>query len=88
MRLRQVLSNLVENAIKYGRHASPIQVTLIGEDSQIILTVKNEGQPIDPSAIKGIFDPARRNQVRQENDASVNSLGLGLFIARQIGLQS
>ena len=84
MRLRQVLSNLIENAIKYGRHASPIQVTLVGEDSRITLAVKNEGQPIEPSAIKGIFDPTRRSQAREENDASVNSLGLGLFIARQI----
>jgi signal transduction histidine kinase len=83
MRLRQVVSNLLENAIKYGREEAPVRIRLTGGGSQLVLELTNEGEPIEPSELQSIFDPLRRG-MRNERPDSVNSLGLGLYIARQI----
>ena len=83
MRLRQVVSNLIENAIKYGREDAPVRVRLTGGGSQLVLELTNEGEPIEPAELRAIFDPLRRG-MRNERADSVNSLGLGLYIARQI----
>jgi signal transduction histidine kinase len=84
MRLRQVLTNLIENAIKYGRQDATIEVLLTGDGAQLVLEVRNQGLAIDPSDLKIIFDPLRRSLTHSGGVDSANSLGLGLYIARQI----
>ena len=81
-RLRQVVSNLVANAIKYGAGATPVEVYAKGEESDVLLAVKNEGPPISSSALPTIFDPfVRAPEVTTTHRRGV---GLGLYIARQI----
>jgi signal transduction histidine kinase len=84
LRLRQVLTNLIENAIKYGRGDTAVQVTVTGDGSQLVLEVRNEGATIEASELSGIFDPLRRSMAGRETPDSANSLGLGLYIAREI----
>jgi signal transduction histidine kinase len=81
-RLRQVVSNLVANAIQYGVDATPVEVSARGEDSEVLLAVKNQGRPIPSSALPTIFDPF----VRARDGATKHrpGVGLGLYIARQI----
>ena len=55
-----------------------------GDGSQLLLEVRNQGLAIEPSELKGIFDPLRRSAARGKNTDAGNSLGLGLYIARQI----
>jgi signal transduction histidine kinase len=81
MRLRQVLNNLVVNALKYGAPATAVQILVRGEDSQLRLEVANRGPAIPSVALESIFDPLRR-QVSGEDAA--DGLGLGLYIAREI----
>ncbi|HVG25502.1 MAG TPA: HAMP domain-containing sensor histidine kinase [Thermoanaerobaculia bacterium] len=81
-RLRQVASNLVANAIQYGDDATPVEVFARGEESDVLLAVKNEGPSISSSALPTIFDPFfRAAEVATKHRAGV---GLGLYIARQI----
>ena len=54
-RLRQVVSNLVGNAIQHGADATPIEVFARGEESDVLLAVKNHGAPISSSALPTIF---------------------------------
>jgi signal transduction histidine kinase len=82
MRLRQVLTNLVENAIKYGDDGT-IEVAMSGDGSQLLIEVRNQGRTIEPSELKRIFEPLRRSAPDERAD-SANSLGLGLYIARQV----
>jgi signal transduction histidine kinase len=84
MRLRQVLTNLIENAIKYGRKDATIEVLMTGDGAQLVLEVRNQGLGIDRSELKIIFDPLRRSLMHSGGADSANSLGLGLYIARQI----
>ena len=83
-RLQQVLRNLVVNAIKYGDPTMPIHVILRGEEAELFLEVKNCGPAIEPSALGQIFEPLSRAPVPEATPRSDGSLGLGLFIAREI----
>jgi hypothetical protein len=82
-RLQQALRNLVSNAIKYGTPDAPVRVALRGEDADVHLEVTNSGTPIDPSTLSEMFDPLRRGAAQGDRHER-SSLGLGLFIVREI----
>ena len=81
-RLQQLLSNLVGNAIKYGAESEPVQVLVEDEGNSLLLEVRNRGPAIAPSVLFQIFEPLIRGP--QQNPESDTSLGLGLYIAREI----
>jgi len=82
-RLRQVISNLLGNAIQHGSPDSPIMVSLAGEDSHVVLVVGNGGEPIPADLLSTIFDPLVRGNVSKEPRRQ-GSIGLGLYIVRMI----
>jgi len=82
--LQRLLGNLVTNAIKYGAHDTPVRVNLIGEAHDVVIEVHNQGAPIDPSMLETIFDPLRRGMQLDEPGRSDGSLGLGLYISREV----
>ena len=80
-RLCQLLSNLVENAIRHGTTETPVRVTTLGKAEKVEITVHNDGVPIPQSDIHRIFEPLRQS----ENGAKrTEGLGLGLYIAQAI----
>lgn len=86
-RLRQALSNLLNNAVQHGDPAAPIVLSAATEaDAGLVIRVQNQGKPIPHDALQVIFDPLV--QLTQESAGAVDtpstSLGLGLFIAREI----
>jgi signal transduction histidine kinase len=83
LRLRQLLANLVQNAIKYGAPNAPVQINVQGDDAEVVFEVVNQGPPIEPSKLHSIFDPLRRGLDNDQNIGG-DSLGLGLYIAREI----
>jgi hypothetical protein len=83
LRLQQSLRNLVSNAIKHGTPHMPVRVALHGGEADVRLEVTNSGLPIDAAVLGGIFDPLKRGVARGER-ADRDSLGLGLFIVREI----
>jgi signal transduction histidine kinase len=78
-RLEQVLTNLLDNALKYGRNA-PVTVELETEGAMAVLRVKDTGIGISPEKIERIFDRFERATTQR----MYGGLGLGLYIARQI----
>lgn len=78
-RIKQMLSNLISNAIDYGDPTTPVTVEAQSESQEIVLKVHNEGSPIPPAAFSTIFDPLSYPAMR-----GGTHLGLGLFIARKI----
>jgi len=82
-RLQQLLGNLVVNAIKYGETDAPVHVVATGRKADLYLEVRNSGPAIEPSDLAQIFDPLKRGPM-QASEEETGSLGLGLFIAREI----
>jgi PAS domain S-box-containing protein len=77
-RLRQVLENLVSNAVTHGRPDAPVRVSVRAEADAARVDVHNEGEPIPEAIRSSLFDPFRRGTKKGRG------LGLGLYIARQI----
>jgi signal transduction histidine kinase len=81
-RLRQLLANLVLNAIKYGAGDKPVSVAVVGRQSDVRIEVRNEGPAIDPATLAHIFKPLERGE--RAGEGRDGSLGLGLYIASEI----
>jgi signal transduction histidine kinase len=79
IRLEQVFTNLLTNAIRYGK-GRPVTITLAGESNFVRGDVKDQGIGIAEDAKTIIFDRFERAISASE----VSGLGLGLFIAQQI----
>jgi two-component system, OmpR family, sensor kinase len=81
-RLEQVLSNLLENAIKYSPDGGPVRIELGRTHDEIVLAVRDEGIGLPPDAAETIFRPFGR----APNAAARNlpGMGLGLYICRNI----
>ncbi|UJR83699.1 Hypothetical protein I5071_57700 [Sandaracinus amylolyticus] len=80
VRIAQVASNLISNALAHGRVDAPVSVHVRGTPSEITLEVRNAnaGAPLAPEQIERIFDPFTRGP-----RADGGGLGLGLFIVDQ-----
>jgi len=82
-RLAQVLTNLLDNALKYGSPGSPVRVLQVGHpEGDVTLCVHNEGEPIPASLQATLFEPFRR--AATDDPHARTSLGLGLFISREL----
>ena len=82
-RIKQLVANLVVNAVKYGEPAGVVTVRLLGDDTEVRLAVENSGTTIPAEELEGLFEPLRRGSQR-EWDAQRTNLGLGLFIVREV----
>jgi two-component system sensor kinase FixL len=78
LRIDQVVTNLVVNAIKYGR-GQPVDIVGRVEGAHAMLEIGDRGIGIPASELERIFDKFERAVPSQ-----YGGLGLGLFIARQI----
>ena len=86
-RIAQVFSNLLGNAVQHGVTFSPIEVNLTSSLDSVFIRINNKGEPIPPSKIKHIFEPLVRHEQNEQVDYThKTSLGLGLYIAREIVL--
>lgn len=83
-RLQQMLDNLVVNAIKYGAPDEPVYVSITGDSREMRFEVKNSGPAIDEHTLRHMFEPLKRGLGDQAASHQDTSMGLGLFIAREI----
>ncbi len=85
-RLQQLLSNLLNNAARYRTDSRPVTMTAHGEAATVTVGVRNHGSVIPAQSLQAIFDPLVQLSVEdgEHKGTSTSSLGLGLFIAREI----
>lgn len=83
VRIGQVFSNLIGNAIKHGDRRTPIHVVLSADTDDVIASVHNGGKPIPEDEVQYIFEPLQQSTVssKYHHDAG---MGLGLYITDQI----
>jgi len=81
-KIRAVLQNLIENAVKYSKRGGEIKVTLSKVENNLQISVEDSGIGIPKEEQQNIFKKFFRaqNAVREEPNGS----GLGLFIVRSI----
>jgi signal transduction histidine kinase len=84
-RLQQVLSNLLNNAAQYRGTDRPVTVLIEGSSDALLVKVCNFGPVIPSASLKTIFEPLVQLPISgQQPGRPATSLGLGLFIAREI----
>ena len=81
-KLRQVLANLVENAVKYSPAGGRIEVRLEPENGHLRLSVRDEGLGIPAHEQERIFEKFYR--LDPNLTQGVGGTGLGLYISRQL----
>ena len=79
MALRRVVSNLVDNAVKYAGGA---EVTLIAEPDRLVVAVEDHGPGIPRSQREKVFEPFYR--VDNSRNSDTGGVGLGLSVARSM----
>ena len=80
VRLGQMLSNLLGNALTHGAPDQPIRVGAHSDGDDVELWVSNSGKPIAPEMMERLFQPFARG----DGQSSQQGLGLGLYIASEI----
>lgn len=81
--LIDLVSILLDNAIKYSREGEQVNVALFSKDNSAIITVKDNGQGIASVDLPHIFDRFFRADSSRSKE-SLSGYGLGLAIARKI----
>jgi K+-sensing histidine kinase KdpD len=81
-RLDQVITNLLENAIKYSPDGGEVVVTIRREADNAAVSVRDQGIGLPPGANASIFEPFGR--AANAVDSNLPGIGLGLHIARTI----
>jgi heavy metal sensor kinase len=82
LRLRELLLNLVDNAVKYSRPGGRVEIGLAAEDGQARLSVSDRGIGIPPEALTRIFD--RFYRTGEARAHARQGTGLGLAICKWI----
>jgi signal transduction histidine kinase len=79
-RLRQVITNLIDNAVKYSPTGAAVDVEAFAENGRITVEVRDSGPGLAPEHQSLIFEKFGRVSGEQSKPGT----GLGLFIARSI----
>ena len=76
LKLRQIVTNLLDNAVKFTDNRSIVTVEASQQDNQLVISIQDQGCGIDEASLPNIFKPfVTRNP---------DGLGLGLFIVHEL----
>jgi signal transduction histidine kinase len=82
MALTSILVNLMDNADKYSPKGQPVQVDLVRENKELVLTVSDLGSGIPPSERSAVFRKFYR--LGNEETRRTTGTGLGLYIVKNL----
>jgi signal transduction histidine kinase len=80
--IREVISNLIDNAIKYTHKDGHVDIKLVGQDNHYSLSVTDDGVGIPANALPYLFTKFYR--VHGGLESGSTGTGLGLFISKSI----
>jgi signal transduction histidine kinase len=81
-RIEQVLTNLLDNAVKYSPDGPELRVRVQPKARGVLLEVTDRGIGLPPTAAERIFEPFRRADNAEQRQ--ISGMGLGLYICRNI----
>lgn len=81
-RLEEILTNLIENAVKFTPAGGKIEIDAADSVKNVRITVKDTGMGIEPENVDKIF--AHFTQFHRENGPGAQGIGLGLAIVKKL----
>lgn len=81
-RLRQALSNLIDNALRHAPSGGAVHITARREASDLVLEVADSGPGFEPTFVRRAFEPLSRSDASRSR--AHGGAGLGLAIVRAI----
>ncbi|MDD3472309.1 MAG: HAMP domain-containing sensor histidine kinase [Syntrophaceae bacterium] len=81
-KIKQVLNNLISNAVKFSKRGSEVGVKIWSTGVEVIVSVSDEGQGIPEHELGKLFQPFQRISVKSADGE--DSTGLGLAIVKKI----
>ena len=82
LQMDQVLTNLIENAVRYTPPESPIEVSAQIDGEQMVISVADRGPGIPQADKERVFDKFYRVLGTQRNAATIPGSGLGLAVSK------
>ncbi len=82
LRLRQVILNLVSNALKYSKTGSPLEISADSADAMATLRIRDYGRGVPPKDQERLFE--RFVRLERDMNSPVRGAGLGLAISKQL----
>jgi signal transduction histidine kinase len=80
--LQMLVSNLVDNALKYSPQAAPVKINIERKNNSAILTVADEGEGVKEEEKKKVFEKFYRTG--NEGTRKTKGTGLGLYLCKRI----
>jgi PAS domain S-box-containing protein len=81
-RIRQVLDNLIDNAVKYSQPGTEVLISSRQVGQEILINVADQGSGIPAEELTNIFD--RMYRIEQRLSSGVEGIGLGLYICQRL----
>jgi signal transduction histidine kinase len=81
--IERLISNLIDNAIRYNHPAGHVHVHTTTANGRALLSVANSGPQVPPLEVERLFEPFRRLTTRRTNGGNAGH-GLGLSIVKAI----
>ena len=82
--VRQILLNLLDNAVKYGPEGQRVRVGAAGDNGACRLWVEDQGPGIPVHERERVWEPFRR--LRPVEDAAIAGTGIGLSVVRELAI--
>lgn len=82
VRLEQMLTNLIDNAIKFNRHGGSVTVFARENDGRVVISVSDMGEGIRPENLGRIFE--RFYRIDRGRSRDIGGTGLGLAIVKHL----
>ncbi|HXM54428.1 MAG TPA: HAMP domain-containing sensor histidine kinase [Candidatus Dormibacteraeota bacterium] len=81
-RVQTILTNLVDNAIKYSPEGGPVECRVTGDDDSVLIAVRDHGVGIAPDDLPRLF--SRFGRISTDATRHIPGIGLGLYLAREL----
>jgi signal transduction histidine kinase len=82
MWIRQIVSNVVNNAVKFTAKGGHVKVVVGRRDGQVALTVDDDGVGIPPEKADRVFE--KLTKLRPRGTAGERGTGIGLYVTKQL----